>query len=408
MGKSHGYNPFAYLHSDADVMKLVENLIRNTTPKTAGNTDPFWEKSETALLEALIFYLLNEAPDEEQNFGMVMEMLASSGASEDDEDYQSPLDILFERLAMRNPDSLAVKQYGIFKMAGAKTAKSILVSLGVRLEKFNLPQLQSITSFDELDITSLGDRKTALFCIIPDNDVSFNYIVGMLYTQIFQELYYRADNLYGGRLPVHVRCIMDEFANVALPNSFENILSTMRSREISVSIILQNLAQLKGLFKENAWESVIGNCDTFLYLGGNEQSTHKYVSELLGKETLDTNTYGQTKGKSGSYSTNFQQAGRELLTPDEVRLLDNRKALLFIRGERPIMDDKYDILKHPNVGMTADGGKPPYRHGIVPEFMDLEAMPVSPYGDYTLLDNSELERYLNENVKEKKPYERNR
>lgn len=361
MNHSFCYNPFQYIRDDKDVLKLVTNLIRNTTPKTAGNSDPFWEKSETALLQALILYLYHEAPVEEQNFTMVMEMINSAEVREDDDNYASPLDILFERLEMENPDHIAVRQYGIYKQAAGKTAKSILISVGVRLAAFNLSQIASITQYDEMDLESLGQRKVALFCVIPDNDSSFNYLVGMLYTQAFQSLYYLADHHYGGRLPMHVHAVMDEFANVALPDDFEKILSTMRSREISVSIIIQNLAQLKALFKDS-WESIVGNCDEFLYLGGNEQSTHEYVSKLLGKATIDTNTYGKSQGKSGSYSTNYQQTGRELLLPDEVRLLDNNDALLFVRGERPIIDRKYNLLKHPNLSLTPDGGQTPYRH----------------------------------------------
>lgn len=355
MANSFCYNPFRYIRDDKDVLKLVTNLIRNTTPKTAGNTDPFWEKSETALLQALMLYLYREAPMEEQNFTMVMEMLNCAEVREDDENFLSPLDLLFERLQMKDPEHIAVKQYGIYKQAAGKTAKSILISVGVRLAAFNLKQIAAISQYDEMDLESLGLKKVALFCVIPDNDSSFNYLVGMLYTQAFQSLYYLADHQYGGRLPVHVHAVMDEFANVALPDDFEKILSTMRSREISVSIIIQNLAQLKALFKDS-WESIVGNCDEFLYLGGNEQSTHEYVSKLLGKATIDTNTYGKSMGRSGSYSTNYQQSGRELLTPDEVRLLDNDLALLFVRGERPIIDRKINLLKHPNLAWTTDGG----------------------------------------------------
>lgn len=390
MPLSHCYNPFAYLKDDKDVLKLVTNLIRNTTPKGSNTNDPFWERSETALLEALILYLLYEAPKNEQNFPMVMEMIAAAEVREDDETYQSPLDELFERLSMREPEHLAVKQYNIFKLAAGKTAKSILISLGVRLEKFNLSTIAGITSADEMELPSIGEKKTALFAAIPDNDSSFNFIVGMLYTQLFQSLMYLADYKYGGRLPVHVHFVMDEFANVALPDEFDKLLSTMRSREISVSIILQNLAQLKALFKDT-WESIVGNCDEFLYLGGNEQSTHKYVSELLGKETIDINTYGQSKGRNGSYSINYQLSGRELLTPDEVRMLDNRYALLFIRGERPIQDDKFDILKHPNVKLTVDGSGKPFRHGGTESALDWQAVTLNKDSDYELLSEEELE-----------------
>ena len=393
MHLSHCYNPFAYLKDDKDVLKLVTNLIRNTTPKGSNTNDPFWERSETALLEALILYLLYEAPKEEQNFPMVMEMIAAAEVREDDETYQSPLDELFERLEMREPEHLAVKQYNIFKLAAGKTAKSILISLGVRLEKFNLSTLAGITTVDEMELSSIGEKKTALFAVIPDNDSSFNFIVGMLYTQLFQSLMYLADYKHGGRLPIHVHFVMDEFANVALPDEFDKLLSTMRSREISVSIILQNLAQLKALFKDT-WESIVGNCDEFLYLGGNEQSTHKYVSELLGKETIDTNTYGLSKGRNGSYSTNYQQSGRELLTPDEVRLLDNRYALLFIRGELAVMDNKYDILKHPNLKLTVDGSGEPFRHGDTENVLDWRSAALVREGDYELLSEEELGEIL--------------
>lgn len=359
------YNPFEYVHDDKDVLRLISNLIQNTTPKGSQSSDPFWEKSETALLQALMLYLLHEAPPEEQNFAMIMEMLGSAQVKEEDEDYESPLDILFDRLEMRDPDSIAVKQYHIYKQAAGKTAKSILISVGVRLAAFNLPQIAKLTNTDELDLSSMGERKVALFCCIPDADTSLNYLVGMIYSQLFQTIYYMADRVHGGALPVPVNCIMDEFPNVSLPNEFEKILATCRSRSIYCSIIIQNMSQLKALFKDS-WESLVGNCDEFLYLGGNEKETHKYVSELLGKETIDTNTYGQTKGKSGSYSTNFQQSGRELLQPDEVRMLDNQNALLFIRGERPILDAKYDLMKHPNIRYTEDGGAGPFNYAKAP------------------------------------------
>lgn len=388
--RSHGYNPFAYLHDDKDVLKLVTNLIRNTTPKGSNTNDPFWERSETALLEALVLYLLYEAPPEERNFPMVMEMIAAAEVREEDETYQSPLDELFERLEMRDPEHLAVKQYNIFKLAAGKTAKSILIGLGVRLEKFNLTSIAGMSVVDELELPQMGTKKTALFAIIPDNDSSFNFIVGMLYTQLFQCLMYEADYRHGGRLPVHVHFVMDEFANVALPDEFDKLLSTMRSREISVSIILQNLAQLKALYKD-AWESIVGNCDVFLYLGGNEQSTHKYVSELLGKETIDTNTYAQSKGRSGSYSINYQQSGRELLTPDEVRLLDNRYALLFIRGEYPVQDDKYDLLRHPHIHLTVDGQAQAYQHGGTEHAIDWLSVQLHEDGEYELLAEDEME-----------------
>lgn len=383
------YNPFEYVHDDKDVLRLISNLIQNTTPKGSQSSDPFWEKSETALLQALMLYLLHEAPPEEQNFAMIMEMLGSAQVKEEDEDYESPLDILFDRLEMRDPDSIAVKQYHIYKQAAGKTAKSILISVGVRLAAFNLPQIAKLTNTDELDLSSMGERKFALFCCIPDADTSLNYLVGMIYSQLFQTLYYMADRVHGGALPVPVNCIMDEFPNVSLPNEFEKILATCRSRSIYCSIIIQNMSQLKALFKDS-WESLVGNCDEFLYLGGNEKETHKYVSELLGKETIDTNTYGQTKGKSGSYSTNFQQSGRELLQPDEVRMLDNQNALLFIRGERPILDAKYDLMKHPNIRYTEDGGTGPFNYAKAPLAHDDFMFDETRYDDYELLLDEDI------------------
>lgn len=362
MEKSHCYNPFVYIRNDNDVQRLVTNLFKNTTPKGSQSQDPFWDQAAQMLLLALVFYLHYEAPEDEQNFQMVMEMIRSGEVMEDNDEYRSPLDELFDRLEMREPDHIALKYYRNYRSGSGKTLKSIQITLVSRLEKFNLDSLASITRTDEMELWSLGEKKTAIFAVIPDNDSSFNFIVGLLYTQLFQQLYYQADVVHGGRLPIHVHFVMDEFANVALPDEFDKLLATMRSREISVSIIIQNLAQLKTLF-EKQWESIVGNCDEFIYLGGNEQSTHEYVSKLLGKETIDTNTYGQSKGRNGSYSTNWQIAGRELLMPEEVRMLDNRYSLVFIRGERPVRDFKYDILKHPNVKLTTDGGAEAYRHG---------------------------------------------
>lgn len=393
MNRSHCYNPFRYIKDDKDVLKLITNLIRNTTPKGSQTNDPFWEKSETALLEALCLYLLHEAPEEEQNFTMVMEMIAAAEVKEDDEEYQSPLDELFERLEIRNPNSLALKQYKIYKQAAGKTAKSILISVGVRLSAFNLESIASLTATDELELDLVGERKTAIFAVIPDNDSTFNFLIGMLYTQLFQMLYYQADIVHGGALPIPVHFLMDEFANVALPDEFDKLLSTMRSRLIFVSIIIQNLAQIKGLYKDS-WESIVGNCDTLYYLGGNEQSTHKFMSEYLGKETLDTNTYGKSSGRSGNYSTNYQQAGRELLTPDEVRLLDNDYGLLFIRGERPVFDKKYDILKHPRINETTDGNAKPYLHGKIKySINDWQNILLSDR-EYELLSDEDMDNYF--------------
>lgn len=359
------YNPFAYIRKDADVFRLIENFIKNTTPKNAANSDPFWEKSETALDAALMLYLLHEAPPEEQNMEMMLTMIEYGGASEDDEDYQSPLDLLFEALEEEQPGHIAVREYKVFKQAAGKTARSILVSAAVRLAAFALPEIQELTSRDTLELDKLGERKQAIFCIIPDsNDTSLNFLVGMLYTQAFQELYYQADKIHGGSLPVPVRLMFDEFANIALPDGYARLQATMRSRNIMATIILQNISQLKALFKDD-WEGIIGNADCLLYLGGNEASTHKYISELLGKETIDTRTTSQSKGRSGSYSQNFQQTGRELMTPDEVRMLDNRYAIAVLRGERPVIDEKYDLMKHPNVKLSADGGAAPYIHSPV-------------------------------------------
>ena len=363
MEKSDSYNPFVYLRSDNDVQRLVTNLFKATTPKDSKSSDPFWDMAASTLLLALIFYLWYEAPFEEQNFSMVLEMLRAGEVREDDDDYKSPLDILFDLLEERNPNHIALKYYRNYRSGSAKTLKSIQITLTSKLDKFNLDSLATITQYDEMELSKLGEEKTALFAIIPDSDPSFNFLVSILYTQLFQQLFYIADYKYGGSLPIHVHFVMDEFANVSLPNDFEKILSTMRSREVSVSIIIQNLAQLKSLFSKE-WESIVGNCDELLYLGGNEQSTHKYISELLGKDTIDTNTYGKSKGKSGSYSTNYQKMGRELLTPDEVRTLDNNNAILFIRGERPIIDLKYILEKHPNIKYTTDGEGEPYSHEL--------------------------------------------
>ena len=359
--RSDSFNPFPYIRDDKDAMKLVNNLIKNTTPKNASNSDPFWEKSEIALDTALILYLLHEAPPEEQNLEMVMYMIENGGAKEDNDDYQSPLDLLFDALEEEDPDHIAVREYKIFKQAAGKTARSILISAAVRLSAFILPQIVNITSRDDMELGMMGDRKQAVFAIIPDNDGTFNYLVGMLYTCAFQALYYQADKVHQGGLPVPVRLMMDEFCNVSLPDDFGKLQATMRSRNIMSTIVLQNISALKALFKDD-WEGLMGNADTLLYLGGNEQSTHEYISKLLGKETIDTRNRSQSKGRNGSMSVSYQQTGRELLLPDEVRTLDNDFAILFIRGERPVMDKKYDILKHPNIKRTEDGGAAPYIH----------------------------------------------
>ena len=411
MERSHCYNPFVYLRSGNDIQRLVTNLFQNTTPKDAKNMDPFWDQAAMMLLLALIFYLYYEAPPEEQNFPMVMDMIRAGDVKEETDDYTSPLDVLFNKLESRNPEHVALKYYRSYHSGSGKTLKSIQITLLSRLEKFNLESLAGITVTDEMELGMLGEEKRAIFAVIPDSDSSFNFIVGMLYTQLFQQLYYRADYVHGGRLPVHVHFVMDEFANVALPDQFDKILSTMRSREISVSIIIQNMAQLKALYPKE-WESITGNCDTFLYLGGNEQSTHEYVSKLLGKETVDMNTYGQSKGRSGTYSTNWQLTGRELLAPDEVRLLDNRYAILFIRGERPVIDRKYDIMAHPNIALTVDGGAESYRHGedllsiasVSLENIDPQSAEVleAEKRDYLIFTEEELEEMIKQKMEEQK------
>lgn len=387
---SDAFNPFPYIRDDKDAMKLVHNLIRNTTPKNASNNDPFWEKSEIALDTALILYLLHEAPPEEQNFEMVMYMIENGGAREDSDDFQSPLDLLFEALEEEDPSHIAVREYKIFKQAAGKTAKSILLSAAVRLSAFILPQIVGITTQDDMELGLMGDRKQAVFAIIPDNDGTFNYLVGMLYTCAFQALYYQADKVHQGALPVPVRLMMDEFCNVSLPDDFGKLQATMRSRNIMSTIVLQNISALKALFKDD-WEGLMGNADTLIYLGGNEQSTHKYISEMLGKETLDTRNRSISKGSHGSSSTSYQQTGRELLTPDEVRAMDNAYAIVFIRGERPVIDKKYDILKHPNIKLTEDGGAAPYIHhpGLTFAQEDL-SLPFEGLDNIIIIDEEEL------------------
>ena len=413
MEKSHCYNPFVYLRDDNDVQRLATNLFKSTTPKGAQTSDPFWDTSAQMLLLALMFYLKYEAPPDEQNFAMVMEMLRAGDVDEED-NAPSALDVLFKDLRRTDPGHIALKYYDAYRSGAAKTIKSIQITLAARLEKFNLESVAKLTITDELELNTIGEKKTALFAIIPDNDTSFNFLVSILYTQLFQQLFELADKKYGGSLPVHVQFLMDEFANVSLPDDFDKILSVMRSRGVSVSIILQNLAQLKALF-EKQWESIVGNTDEFVYLGGNEQATHKYVSELLGKETIDTNTYGKSTGRNGNYSTNYQNTGRELMTPDEVRMLDNRYALLFIRGERPVMDLKYDILKHPDVRMTTDGDMEPYLHGVpwdagssielvsdpelIREAVENAKVIELPETDYELLSEADVEKMIAEEAK---------
>jgi len=347
------YNPFAYVWDDKDVLKLINNLIRNTTPKGAQSSDPFWEKSETALLQALMLYLLHEAPPEEQNFPMIMEMLGSAQVKEDDEDYQSPLDILFERLEMRDPESIAVKQYAIYKQAAGKTAKSILISCGARLAPFDIAELREIMSYDEMELDKIGDRKTALFLIMSDTDTTFNFVIAMLQSQLFNLLCDKADDEYGGRLPVHVRVIADEFANIGQIPQFDKLIATIRSREISASIILQSQSQLKAMYKDSA-DTILGNCDTTLFLGGKEKTTLKEMSELLGKETIDLYNTSETRSNQKSFGLNYQKTGKQLMTEDEIAVMDGGKCILQIRGARPFFSDKYDITKHKNYRLLAD------------------------------------------------------
>ena len=368
--KSDCYNPIAYLRSDHDALKLVTNLIRNTNEKGQKSSDPFWDKSEAAILQAFILYLLHEAPASEQNFSTVMYMIENAAASEEDESYKSPVDLLFDDLERKNPEHIALKMYKVFKQAAGKTAKSILVSTAVRLAAFNLPEIARVTEKDEMFLNAIGNRKKAVFAVISDNDTSLNFIVSMLYSQAFQELYHEADR-NGGRLPVHVRVMMDEFANVALPENFEKVLATYRGREISINIIIQNMAQIKAMFRDS-WENLTGNCDTYIYLGGNESTSHEYISKSLGKETVDVKTRGVTHGRNGSSSNNFQSVGRELLTPDEVRMIDNNYEVVIIRGERAVMDKKFVLQKHRNIKFTEDGGAEPYEKKEAVDYSDID------------------------------------
>ena len=386
--QSDGYNPFTYIRDDPDVLKLMDNLVKNTTPPKGASNDPFWEKAEIALDSALMLYLLYEAPVEEQNFEMLMFMLECARVMEEDEQYQSPLDLLFQTLEERDPSHIAVREYKVYKQAAGKTAKSILVTASVRLAAFIFPQYAAMMQTDEMDFPSLGERKRAIFCVIPVNDGSMNYLVSMLLTQCFQQLYLRADERYNGRLPMPVRVIQDEWANVAQPDSYPKVLATCRSYNIGINIIVQNIQSIKALYKDE-WEGIIGNCDTLLFLGGgNEPTSLEFVSKLLGKETVHTRTRGQTKGRSGSSSVNYQQTGRDLMTPDEIRMLPTKDALLFIRGEKPVRDKKYDIKKHPNVCRTADGRAKPYIHNPpVPDY----TLPDLPYEFRTLDDYTFLE-----------------
>lgn len=354
------YNPFHYLRSDADCVGLVSLLVRATTPKGAHSSDPFWEKAEETLLTALVLYIHYTGDESEKNFAMVMFMLRNAQASEEDENKRSLTDELFNELAEEDEEHIAVQYWQAYKLAAGKTAKSILIMAASRLKHFMIDEIRDMTMKDEMDLASLGERKRAIFVCTPVNDKTFNYMVSMMYMQAFQQLYDRADQKYGGSLPIHVRFLMDEFYNVPPPDAFDNVLSTCRSYNLSCAVILQDINQLKTMYK-NEWQSIIAQCDEMIYLGGNDSETHKYVSERLGKETIYTQTTGQTRGSHGSSSKNQQQVGRELLTPSEVSQLNNDYALLFIRGEDPVCDLKYDLNRHPNVKLTADGNAKPYK-----------------------------------------------
>ena len=364
--QSDGYNPFRYIREEPDVLKLMDNLVKNTTPPKGASNDPFWEKAEIALDSALMLYLLSEAPKEEQTFEMLMFMLECARVTEEDDQYPTPLDLLFQSLEERDPTHVAVREYKVYKQAAGKTAMSILVTASVRLSAFIFPQYTNIMQEDEMDFGSLGERKRAIFCITPVNDGSMNYLVSMLFTQCFQELYLRADERYDGRLPVPVRVIQDEWANVPQPDSYPKVLATCRSYNIGIDIIVQNIQSIKARYRDE-YQSIIGNCDTLLFLGGgNEPESLEFMSKLLGKETISIRTRGQTRGRSGSSSINYQLTGRELMTPDEIRRMPTRDALLLIRGESPVRDRKYNIKKHPNYRYTQDGGAKPYIHNPPP------------------------------------------
>ena len=350
--KSMHYNPFAYVHSEKDVLKLVTTLMTNTKGEGSGG-DPFWEKSERLLLTALIAYLHYEAPAEEQNFATLLEMLNTMQVLEDDEEYQNPVDLLFEELAKKKPNSFAGRQYKLYKLAAGKTAKSILISCGARLAPFDIQELRDLTMYDELQLDTLGDKKTALFLIMSDTDSTFNFLISMVYTQLFNLLCDKADDVYGGKLPIHVRCLIDECANIGQIPNLEKLVATIRSREISACLVLQARSQLKAIYKDNA-DTIVGNMDSQIFLGGSEPTTLKDLSEMLGKETIDTFNTSDTRGNSPSYGTTFQKMGHELLSRDELAVLDGGKCILQLRGVRPFLSDKYDLTQHPNYKLTSD------------------------------------------------------
>ena len=385
--QSDGYNPFCYLRDEKDALKLVNTLIQATTPKGSHESDPFWTKSETALLQAIILMLHQEAPEYEQNFSMVMRVLEYAEVKEDDDEYVSPLDLLFKAMEHERPESVALRQYKVFKQAAGKTAKSILISCGARLAPFDIAELRELMSYDEMELDTIGDRKTALFVIISDTDDTFNFVVAIMYSQLFNLLCDKADDVYNGRLPVHVRCLLDEFANIGQIPKFDKLIATIRSREISASIILQSQSQLKTIYKDAA-DTITGNCDCTLFLGGKEKSTLKEISEVLGKETIDLYNTSETRSNNNSYGLNYQKTGKELMSQDEIAVMDGAKCILQLRGVRPFLSNKYDITKHPKYRQLSDYDK---RNAFDIEKYRQHKLVVKPDDTFDLYDMGEVD-----------------
>ena len=385
--QSDCYNPFVYVHNEKDVLTLIDNLIKNTTPRNASSNDPFWEKAEIALDSALMLYLISEAPSEERNFETMLYMMNFAEVREDDDQYRSPLDMLFRALEEEQPNHVAVKQYKVFKQAAGKTAKSILISCGARLAPFDIAELRELMSYDEMELDTIGDRKTALFVIISDTDDTFNFVVAIMYSQLFNLLCDKADDVYNGRLPVHVRCLLDEFANIGQIPKFDKLIATIRSREISASIILQSQSQLKTIYKDAA-DTITGNCDCTLFLGGKEKSTLKEISEVLGKETIDLYNTSETRSNNNSYGLNYQKTGKELMSQDEIAVMDGAKCILQLRGVRPFLSNKYDITKHPKYRQLSDYDK---RNAFDIEKYRQHKLVVKPDDTFDLYDMGEVE-----------------
>ena len=382
--KSMHYNPFAYVHDEKDILKLVTTLIANTKGEGKSN-DEFWEKAEKLLYSALIGYIHYEAPEEEQNFSTLLEMINAMEVREDDEEFKNPVDLMFDELAERDPDHFAVRQYAKYKLSAGKTAKSILVSCGARLAPFDIKELREITAYDELELDTLGDKKTALFLIMSDTDATFNFLISMVYTQLFNLLCEKADDVYGGRLPVHVRCLIDEAANIGQIPNLEKLMATIRSREISAALVLQAKSQLKAIYKDNA-DTIIGNCDTQIFLGGSEQTTLKDLNTILGKETIDMYNTGETRGTSQSYNMNYQKLGHDLMSIDELAVMDGGKCIVQVRGVRPFLSDKYDLTQHPKYPLTADADK---RNGFdIEKFLDHNLI-LKPDDQYEVIEINE-------------------